>query len=317
MSFNPNEQRDQGGKWTSGGAAPDAEDDAWDRALAKTAQKEADDLAQEHIKIVKAAADKVATDLNFDPNLISVRSDNMQFQLNGKSYDYAGAAYLTGPNAGKIEIFADKVSGSTTANVTAHEIGHQKFEKFRNDYKADYKAMTDATKDIDLDTFMKPNGLLKGEWADKFPVYQKYTEVMMPSILEDFAKSDGITDYSESWWKAWHEQKANTDQAMHETIAEMTAREYVNGPDFDLTSEKFKNAGYALDMSSSGNKVEYGVRKWKTSTKLDPKDLPAGLRSDLDKLQKTGKLPVIFKKKPAPEWVALYDAINENWAKAA
>ena len=36
-----------------------------------------------------------------------------------------------------------------------------------------------------------------------------------------FAESDGLSDYSFNWWKAWKEGKATTHLAMHETLAEM------------------------------------------------------------------------------------------------
>lgn len=311
MTFNPNEQRDQSGKWTADGAVSKLDSMSYEDAAKQFEQN----TLNEDARRIKLAATQVATDLKYDPEMITVRTDDKKFTLNGKLYDYAGAAYISGPDLGKIELYAKQLAPSSVATVTAHEIGHQKFQKFIDDYQVEYKQMQEDTKDTrnkDIDLVMRYDGMLKAPYADKYPTYQKYTEVMMPSVIDNFAKTDGITEYSEQWWKAWHEQKANTSQAMHETIAEMTAREYVQGPSYEHEAAKFKAAGYSLDMGH-----DYSVRKWKTDIKVDPSELPPELKSSFEKLTQTlGRRkpygnPVY--KDPAPEWVALFDAINEHW----
>lgn len=289
--------RDTGGRWANTPGQPALDEEA---------------------RRIKLAADSVAAALDYDPSLISINTGEKKFTLNGKQYDYAGAAYL---ETGKIELYSKQLSPSSIAPTTAHEIGHQKFQRFTNDYQAEYKRMSDETANIDVDTYMKPNGLLREGYAEKYPLYQKWTEVMQPSILEDFAKTDGITEYSKEWWKAWHAKTANTSQAMHETIAEMTAREYMEGPDYEDEVGKFKEAGYSLDASFGSFKrpTAYKVRKWKGGPEsVDENALPPSLRSSLTKLresatQKSERLSPPLYGTPAKEWVALYNAINEHW----
>ncbi len=317
MTFNPNEQRDKDGKWTAGDGGRRLTLDELDPATS-------DQAHAENIRRYKLAADQVAKDLGFNPDRIEVSGETKTFELNGKTRLYAGAAFL---DTGKIVIYEPHIAPSSISNVVAHEIGHQKFQKFINDYQADYKRMQEDTKDVrnkDIDLVMRYDGMLKEPYAEKYPVYQKYTEVMMPSVIDNFAKSDGITSYSEEWWKAWHEQKANTSQAMHETIAEMTARDYVKGPDYETEADKFKAAGYALDVSygraGSADRNAYSVRKWKQKDKLDEGALPPSLQRELARLRQaavrgSSSAASGYSKKPAPEWVALYDAINEHWDK--
>lgn len=279
---------------------------------------------EEQVRNIKTAADKVAADLGYDASKISVRTDDRKFTLNGQRYDYAGAAHITGNRIGDIELYAKHLTPSTVAEVTAHEIGHQKFQAFMDDYERESQKMTKATTNIAFNSYMKPNGLLREPYDKQFPLYQKYTEVMTPSVTETFSKSDGITPYSEEWWKSWKDGVATTPQAFHETIAEMTAREYLKGPDYETELEKFKAAGYSLDVRYGTYKQPsvYKVRIWKGGPDpVDEQTLPSGLINSLAKLRKyaesesnyLGFPPSSRYKKPAPEWVALFNAVNEHW----
>ncbi len=315
MTFDPSEKRDEYGRWTAGGdagviAEPSAPNAESTRRYAK-------------------AATRVAIDLGFDPKNISVVSEpRAQFMLNGKLHDWAGAADL---KEGTIKLYEPFLNPSSINDVAAHEIGHQKFQRFLDDYLAERARMEDDINKMEFpkgkdrwDVVMKPDGALREGFAEKYPLYQKYTEVMMPSISEGFAKSDGITDYSREWWKAWHDQKANTTQAMHETIAEMTARAYTAPASFESESPKFKEAGYSLDTvrGNVGKPSTYSVRKWKGKA-VDENTLPQALKDSLDKLRARANYESRFLNQggakgsrfgtPAPEWQALYDAIQKHW----
>jgi hypothetical protein len=214
MSYDPNEARDQAGKWTSSGDAGGE-------------QPGSDDDKVANAKYFRGAVDEVATKLKYDPALISVTDQPRQFTVNGTVYNEGGHTVLADKT---ISLFQGPFwTKSAVQGVTAHEIMHAKFQTFLDDYQAEYKKMTDATSHLDVDQFMKPNGLLKGEWADKFPLYQTYTTVMMPSITDDFAKSDGITKYSQDYWDEWKASKIGTAIAMHETLAEMARLHFEQG----------------------------------------------------------------------------------------
>lgn len=318
MTFDPSEKRDSYGRWAAGGEAG---------VIAEPTAPNAES-ARRYAK----AATRVATELGFDPKKIAVVGEaRPKFELNGVMHDWAGAANL---KEGTIKLYEPFLYPSSVEDTIAHEIGHQKFQRFIDDYSAE-KAKMDADieqmtfppgKDM-WDTVMKPDGLLREPYAEKYPLYQKYTEVMMPSISENFAKSDGITDYSKEWWKAWWDQKAQTNQAMHETIAEMTARAYTLPATFEGESPKFKAAGFSLDEvhGTFGKPSTFSVRKWKGKTKLDESTLPKELQGSLDKLRARANYEARFLNRsgamgskygtPAPEWNALYDAVQEHWNK--
>jgi hypothetical protein len=324
MTFDPNEKRDRDGKWTTGGASPDAEGDAFDRALARV--KHEDEMADEagaaaYVKRIEDAAKRVAADLDYDPTLITVRTDEQKFILNGMQHDYAGAAYLDG--SGRIELFAKAIAEpSTIPDITAHEIGHQKFQRFIADYQTERQRMNEDGVFFKAAEVFDKGGMLKGEYVKRYPTYNEYSRAMAPSVTEVFAKSDGITEYSREWWKSWNDGVAKTNQAMHETIAEMTARAYTAPASFETESPKFKAAGFALDTVQGTFKrpSTYAVRVWKGDA-IDESTLPPELKASLDRLRARANYEARFLSgrptskysEPAPEWVALYDAIQTHW----
>jgi len=52
----------------------------------------------------------------------------------------------------------------------------------------------------------------------------------------------------------------------------------------NYATQKFKDAGIALDTTSSGGKTTYGLRKWKTDVPVNPSTLPSDLKSAWDAL---------------------------------
>lgn len=194
------------------------------------------------------AAGNVARDLGFDPKNITVVDGDKKFELNGKTYDYAGAADL---NSGMVTLYADHLSPAAVEPTTAHEIMHEKFQTFMSAYGHErdevFKEPGPAPdpegkyywqRKGGSDAVMSPDGTLREAYASKYPLYQQMAIFDRAHSTEDLAKSDGITNYSKDWWKAWHDGKAHTEQAMHETLAEMAARDYVNRPDRKTTYEQ-------------------------------------------------------------------------------
>lgn len=329
MTFNPDEKRDAAGRWTAGGEA----------AVEK---QDRDTLPQDIARYAKAATN-VAVDLGFDPTKITVTDTEKKFELNGKMYDYAGAAYTRGGGdgheKGDIVLFEKHLSPSSVFEVTAHEIGHQKFQKFLDDYRAQSDAVMKEPgppPNPNAESYpqrrggsfavMSADGMLREPYASEYPLYTKYHELVDKVGIDQLAKSDGITDYSKEWWKAWKDGKAQTDQAFHETIAEMTAREYTKAVDYESESPKFKDAGFALDVTHGAylRPAEYRVRVWKGEA-ADENTLPPELKASLGKLRDRAEYearllsPSTATTKysdPAPEWVALYDAVKEHWKKS-
>lgn len=316
MTFDPSEKRDDHGRWTVGGTASNN-------------VVNSDNV--EHGKELAAKATEVAVELGFDPKNISITDQDKTFELNGKTYDYAGAAYITGDRKGQIELYSNKVDDRSVNEVTAHEIGHQKFQSFIDDLQKERDVVLHAPgpppnpngetiweRHGGIDAIMSADGTLREPYAKMYPLYTAYEQIMKDAGgIEGMSKSDGITNYSREWWQSWKDGKANTPQAMHETIAEMTARDYVEGGGEEGIREQFKRAGYSLDSSSSAGKTTYSVRKWRGKNTLDEATLPPEIQKGLLKLRKgatNAAFGVTSKfSKPAPEWQRLYDAVNEHW----
>lgn len=232
MAYDPNESRDPRGRWTSsGGEAGHLHTAAGFPSVLVDHPENAHTA-----KLVAEDSAKVAKKLDFPPSRIIVVDRDYAFTLNGKQLYAGGTADLS---TGFITMYSGRLSAASTPGVVAHEIEHQKFQAFENDYKADRAAMEkDPAYLAGLPTWigetriaptgrdiMKGDGTLHEPYASKYPVYTAYTEAMKPTI-SDFAKSDGVSGYSRDWWDAWHNQTANTSQAMHETLAEMARHRY-------------------------------------------------------------------------------------------
>lgn len=310
MTFDPNEKRDEYGRWTAGGEAD---------TITAIGAKNAESVAR-----YAKAATRVAVELGFDPTKIAVVSEERpKFMLNGTLHDWAGAADL---QKGTIELYEPHLDPASIPDVVAHEIGHQKFERFRKDYIAEKAKMNEEG------VFFKPtevfakDGTLTSEYAKQYPVYDEYSRLFGPGKLEEYRASDGITPYSKQWWDEYGRGDAKVMQAMHETLAEMTARAYTLPVSFDSEAPKFREAGFALDEvhGSFHKPSEYKVRKWKGDA-VDESVLPPTLREQLDKLRARANYEARFLSgkpsastkysDPAPEWVALYNAVQKHWSK--
>jgi hypothetical protein len=335
MTFDPNEARDQSGRWTVGGGGFGAHPEGPYMEVTKP-----ENAAKAH-DVAKIAA-QVAKKLDFDPAQIHISDESKTFELNGKTMNYAGWAtrpkdpYLeTNPDGSKqaigggigtVTLFTPHVGDSpeAIAGVTAHEIAHQKFNALLSDknidslkmpYDPDYdkrpewvtynpgdpvhaamkeggallsSTQGDGTVKIREPGFMRPDGTLNEPYASKYPAYQAYTKAMMP-MVSDFAKSDGVSDYSKEYWLGYQtpqelsfvnakgvEQKYTTasipaESAFHETLAEITRLKYANVP---IHHRK---------LGEVDGKPVYFMTGGKPGLK--------------------------------PEWSKLYKAMNENWKR--
>lgn len=260
--FDPGEARDEHGEWTSGFGA--------------IATHVSDPANAEKVAGMAKIASGVASDLHYDPALITVSDETKTFELNGKSYNYAGAAF-THDGSGKIVLYATQMNDKTAAGIAAHEIEHQKFQAFMNDYKADYARMEQDPDYLDTKNkdFMRADGTLKEPYAARYPAYQTYTQAMAPGIYDGFSKSDGVSDYSAEYWKGYITPNSGirSDQAMHETLAEIA---------------RLKQEGGSVEHRKLGEDLQGNPAYFRTT---------AGI----------GKLD--------PMWANLYRAVDDNWKR--
>lgn len=208
MTFDPNESRNAKGEWSPG------EKRSPQTVAVKLAQR------AEDARRIGLAATAVAEKLGYDPAKIRVTTDDKTFMLNGASYHYAGATNLS---TGDITLYQPNLAPSAVAGVTAHEIGHGKFEDFFKDYQTERDAVFNESA-----TIMKPDGTLKAPFDEKYPTYQRY-EQLFEGNLARLAKEDGVSEYSRNWWEAVNKGQALAKLGIHETLAEMTRLEYETG----------------------------------------------------------------------------------------
>lgn len=223
MTFNPNEARDQSGKWTAGGAD----------GLPPLTLPPFEGIGAP--EFVRERANTIAKQMGFDPTRIDISEDQPTFELNGKPYNTGGIAETQKPEGeGRIVIYRKNVRASDLDGVIVHEIEHMKFQTVLNRYSNESTAVGKEPGPVPDpehkyywgrngggDAVMAPDGSLRGEYREKYPVYQTMQDVFYKYGAQEFAKTDGVSPYSYDWWKAFQDGKTGSYQAVHETLAEM------------------------------------------------------------------------------------------------
>jgi hypothetical protein len=175
--------------------------------------------AAQHSAEILGAAKATGKLLGYDPKLIKVNDGNSPFTLGGVQRQAAGLAHLT---TGVIEIFPKHVySIENAVPITAHEIGHQKFQTVLNALKAE-RADASKLEAAELDrgnAITNPDGTLKPEYRDLFPLVARFEKHV--ATLDARIAADGVSSYSKDWWKEYQAHVASVQSAVHETIAEM------------------------------------------------------------------------------------------------
>ena len=238
-----------------------------------------------------------------------------------------GSKQIIGGGTGTVTLFTPHVGDNPAgiAGVTAHEIMHQKFNALLSDKAVDQLKMAhdpdygkdtqwitydatnpahvrmsvngamtsspqpDGTVKIREPGFMRPDGTLNEPYASKYPAYQLYTKAMMPMNAE-FAKSDGVSDYSKEYWLG------------NQTTVE---HEYIKNQD---TGEKGTIRRVSVPTLSAFHETLAEIARLKY----------AGEPVYHKKLGEVEGKPVYFstsKKGVKPVWSTLYKAVNENWKR--
>jgi hypothetical protein len=206
VTFNPTEARDSTGKWISGGSDANA-----DRQI-------------EEARRMQLFARETAKEMGYDPDKVVVRPEDYKFELGGTQHSAAGTA----AKDGTITLYSKNLSPGQIPEVMAHEIMHQKFHAFLADERAQRKLRdTDPVAFKSGEMFKHPitSDEMKPEYAEKYPLVHAMQQFQ--ENLKDRAKEDGVTQYSADWWTDWEKGKVRTDQAIHETLAEMAAQKYL------------------------------------------------------------------------------------------
>lgn len=241
-----------------------------------------------------------------------------------------GSKQIIGGGTGTVTLFTPHLGDDPAgiAGVMAHEVSHQKFNAFMSDKETDSIKMKNdpdwskETKWVTYDPtnhahvrmsvagavvtspqadgkqqirelgFMRPDGLLNEPYASKYPAYQAYTKAMMPSH-DQFAKSDGVSDYSKEYWLG---ARTAIEKEYTQTLDGVTTG----------TGQKYKTYAVNPETAFSETIAEIGRLKY-SKEPIYQKRL-----GEVD-----GK-PVYFstgKTGLKPEWSALYRAVHENWKR--
>jgi hypothetical protein len=288
-AFDPEEPRDPHGQWTSGGGT-----ESGNKTFAEA----------DHDEVVKAVKE-AAVAQGYDPYSVSVTTVGRQFELNGKQYNYAGAAYH---DTGKIVIFdtqENNLSPGTIPGLMAHEIMHQKFHAYMDDFREEQNKVMEFSRSVPnrsgpggVDQFMKADGTLREPYDKQFPLYQEYVKLVDLNYAK-LQKEDGCSPYSTEWWTAVKTfgSGLGPDVAYHETLAEM-ARLHLQV----ATEEARHRAFVAEHLARGGEWSEKDEATWKSNTRgtIAPPTLMEG-----------GFLST----KPSKTWLAFYNAVNRHWEK--
>jgi hypothetical protein len=229
MAYDPNEIRDERGRWGAGGAE--------DRGGPTTPAQSGARPTPEYIR---ERADAIAKEMKFDPKRIDISDESKTFVLNGVTMHYAGSADIT-PN-GRVTIYTNHVTAASVDGVLAHEIEHMKFQSVLDRYTAESTAVGKEpgpapdpeskyywSRNGGPDAVMAPDGRLRGDYAAKYPVYSAMQEALYTKNMSEFGKTDGVSPYSFDWWKAYQANGATAYQAIHETLAEMARAKQETG----------------------------------------------------------------------------------------
>lgn len=207
-------------------------------------------------------AKTIAKTLKFPEEMLSIAPEDKKLELNGKNYSYAGHCELA---TGKCVLYPTQLmSDRVVKSVTAHEIMHAKFENLRNAKDKEFFSAMQRSREMGGGMFV--DGKIKKEYADEYPLLKFFDSLDQ----KELAKSDGVTEYSRAWWKAYEDKKATFWQATHETLAEMAAVRFENGetpiPDktwkalFVMSREEWKRSGPGAKPKTNAEKTEAGRR---------------------------------------------------------
>lgn len=158
---------------------------------------------------------------------VLVSFDTKQFQLSGQNYNYAGSCDL---KTGLITIWP-QIAGAQMPGVMAHEIEHAKFQGALDKYMEERsRLIKDDRKDSEGKDVTRANGEIRDEFKKDYPITNALWESYeKPGGSTKMTEEDGVSPYSKMWWDSWKNGEAKTDQAFHETMAEMARIRFETG----------------------------------------------------------------------------------------
>jgi hypothetical protein len=221
-----------------------------------------------------------AKSMGYDPDKVHVSTARKPFEAGGMMWMTGGEAYTTSGQAhpkGDIWLYTTvKEAKNHETNITpilAHEIQHQRWAavkaayldeslRIENDQRAAEKAVGTYRKVGP----MKPDGNVREQYADQYPVYAAIHPTFHEPDWEEWPKADGVSDYSRAYWKDYDDHKHENGsifnygyRAIDESMAEMAKNEFHAGASKPYLNPDAPRTGNPLDpdkhSSTGGGKV--------------------------------------------------------------
>jgi len=158
---------------------------------------------------------QVAQTLRFPAEKITVyETAGRAFEVGGRQWHEAGHF---DPNTGEISLYSGAfgATGIVDRGLLAHEVQHVRFHAVMEKYKEEN---TQFLKDRDA---QDDAGFLKPGAAKKYPTLAAIQVHWEGSSWHQMVASDGLTEYSKSYWNAARQGKGTTIAAINETLAEI------------------------------------------------------------------------------------------------
>lgn len=210
QNFNPEQHRDSHGRWTAGDGS--------------TSENQPD-FTQEHFLGVRRVVNDVVANWKYKHSVNVTQEDGPEFEVAGMRCREAGNCHLS---SSFVTVRTPRITSVTQAqNVAAHEVMHGMYEHVHRRYRKEQEALA-----ADPDEVIKPTGELKPEFRDRYPTYARMFPYLDGSTLgatDWHEKDDGVTPYSEAYWRGVKKGTVMRHIAVHETLAEIAANNESKG----------------------------------------------------------------------------------------
>lgn len=225
LEFNPDQPRDDSGKWTDGGGGTTA------------------GLLRDTVAIVRRRSETIASNMGVPSSIIQVvDKEPREFIVGNQQFKEAGHY---DPSTGMIEInarnsYSDRMS--ITNGIAAHEVSHAIYDAARRAQSLEHEEISNLPSEeynrlYRMSGYARPE--MQQEILERWPVSAMFYRHIGDSFMETEAeqqgtslyvrraeqlqKDDGVSEYSKSYWdpKAVN-QSGGFERAVNETLAETT-----------------------------------------------------------------------------------------------